>query len=141
MTAEQGGRRLKTYVLILIMVMTTPLGDVFLRKGMARIGAMASWAPPDVFHFFFRAFTSGTIWLGIALQLAFFVAYLLVLSWADYSYVQPVSQSLSYPFIALLGHYALHESITPLRWGGIAVICFGVFMVGRTQVKTTEGHS
>ena len=139
MTAEQGGLRLKTYILILIMVTVTPVGDVFLRKGMARIGAMASWAPADVFHFFFRAFTSGTIWLGIALQLAFFVAYLLVLSWADYSYVQPVSQSLSYPIIALLGRYVLGESITPLRWAGVAIICCGVFMVGRTHVKTTEG--
>ena len=131
------GRRLETYIMILIMVMVTPLGDIFLRKGMARIGAMASWAPADVFHFFFHAFTSPLIWLGIALQLTFFVAYLLVLSWADYSYVQPVSSAISYPLIALLARFILHESVTPLRWAGVAVICLGVFVVGRTHVKTT----
>jgi drug/metabolite transporter (DMT)-like permease len=131
------GRRLETYIMILIMVTVTPLGDIFLRKGMARIGAMASWAPADVFHFFFRAFTSPLIWLGIALQLTFFVAYLLVLSWADYSYVQPVSSAISYPLIALLARFMLHESVTPTRWLGVAVICLGVFVVGRTQVKTT----
>jgi drug/metabolite transporter (DMT)-like permease len=131
------GRRLETYIMILIMVTVTPLGDIFLRKGMARIGAMPSWAPADVFHFFFSAFTSPLIWLGVALQLAFFVAYLLVLSWADYSYVQPVSSAISYPLIALLARFILHESVTPTRWAGVAVICFGVFVVGRTQVKTT----
>ena len=131
------GRRLETYIMILIMVAVTPLGDIFLRRGMARIGAMASWAPVDVFHFFFRAFTSPLIWLGIGLQLTFFVAYLLVLSWADYSYVQPVSSAISYPLIALLAQFILHESVTPVRWLGVAVICFGVLVVGRTQVKTT----
>ncbi len=134
---SQAGRRLETFVVILIMVSVTALGDLFLRKGMARIGAMPSWAPIDVFHFFFRAFTSPLVWLGIASQLAFFVAYLLVLSWADYSFVQPVSNSISYPFIVLGGEFILHESVSPIRWAGVAVICLGVFVVGRTRVKTT----
>jgi drug/metabolite transporter (DMT)-like permease len=134
---EQPGRRLETYIMILIMVTVTPLGDIFLRKGMARIGAMASWAPADVFRFFFSAFTSPLIWLGIALQLTFFIAYLLVLSWADYSYVQPVSSAISYPLIALLAQFILHESVSPIRWAGVGVICLGVFVVGRTQVKST----
>jgi drug/metabolite transporter (DMT)-like permease len=134
---SQTGRRLETFIVILIMVAVTALGDIFLRKGMARIGAMPSWAPADVFHFFFRAFTSPLVWLGIASQLAFFVAYLLVLSWADYSFVQPVSNSISYPFIVLSAEFILHESVSLLRWAGVAVICLGVFVVGRTQVKTT----
>lgn len=136
MTAS-AGRRIETYIMILIMVTVTPLGDIFLRKGMARIGAMASWAPADVFHFFLGAFTSPLIWLGIALQLTFFIAYLLVLSWADYSYVQPVSSAISGPLIELLSQLILHESVTPTRWAGVVVICLGVFVIGGTRVKTT----
>jgi drug/metabolite transporter (DMT)-like permease len=131
------GRRLKTAIMISIMVSVAPLGDIFLSKGMKQIGAMASWAPADVFRFFFRAFTSGTIWLGIGLLLTFFIAYLLVLSWADYSYVQPAS-TISYVIIALLARFLLHESVTPLRWAGVLVICLGVFVVGHTQPATTE---
>jgi drug/metabolite transporter (DMT)-like permease len=138
---QSTGRRLETYIMIAIMVTVTPLGDIFLRKGMARIGAMPSWAPVDVFHFFFQAFTSPLIWLGVALQLAFFIAYLLVLSWADYSYVQPVSQSIAYLLIEVLAHKILHESVSPLRWAGVAVICLGVFVVGRTQLKTTGAQA
>jgi drug/metabolite transporter (DMT)-like permease len=137
---SESGLHLKTSILILIMVSVAPLGDTFLGKGMKRIPPMASWAPADVFHFFFSAFTSGTIWIGIGLLLAFFVAYLLVLSWADYTYVLPAS-SISSLLIALLAHFFLHEEVRPIRWAGVALICAGVFMVGHTQPRTTERES
>jgi drug/metabolite transporter (DMT)-like permease len=136
MTDSQG-LHLKTAILIFIMISVAPLGDTFLGKGMKKVGGMSSWAPGDLFHFFFRAFTSGTIWIGIGLLLTYFVAYLLVLSWADYSYVQPAS-SASYVLIALLAHFVLRETISPLRWAGVAVICTGVFVVGHTHPKTQE---
>lgn len=134
------GRRLhfKTFVLITLMVVFGPLGDAVLRKGMSRVGAMASWAPADVARFFFRAFSSGMIWVGIGSLLAFFVAYMLVLSWADYSYVQPAS-SVALCMVALLGYFGLGEAISPLRWVGILVICAGVLVVGHTPPSTTAG--
>ncbi len=139
MTAPQG-LHFKTSVLILIMISVAPLGDTFLGKGMKEVGGMPGWAPSDLFFFFFHAFTSGTVWIGIGLLLAYFVAYLLVLSWADYSYVQPAS-SASYVLIALLAHFILHESISPTRWAGVLVICLGVFVVGHTHPQTPEHHS
>lgn len=131
------GLHLKTFILILFMVSVAPLGDTFLGKGMKRIPPMASWAPGDVFHFFFSAFTSATVWLGIGLLIAFFIAYLVVLSWADYSYVLPAS-SISSLLIALLAHFVLHEAVSPTRWAGVGLICLGVFVVGETPPRTTE---
>ena len=128
---------LKTAILIVIMVSVAPLGDMFLGKGMKQIGPMPDWAPTGLMGFFFRTFTSETIWLGISLLLAFFVAYLLVLSWADYSYVLPAS-SISTLVVALLARFVLHESVRPLRWAGVAMICLGVFVVGHTHPRTTE---
>jgi drug/metabolite transporter (DMT)-like permease len=135
MTSSEG-LHVKTIVLIVIMITVAPLGDVMLRRGMAQIGAIPGWAPGELVHFFFRAFTSPTIWLGIGLLLGFFVAYLVVLSWADYSYVLPAS-SISSLIIALLAYFVLHESITVLRWVGVASICLGVFIVGDTHPRTT----
>lgn len=67
---------------------------------------------------------------------------MLVLSWADYSFVQPAS-SLAYGVVALLGYTVLGERVSPLRWMGIAIICLGVFVVTRTGLRTatheTEG--
>lgn len=131
------GLRIKTYVLICAMLVFGPLGDVLLGKAMKKVAPMSSWAPLSIFRFFVRAFTSPTAWLGIGSLALFFVAYLLVLSWADYSYVQPAS-ALSYGLIALLAVTALNEKITLTRWGGVLLICLGVFAVGQTAPRTTE---
>ncbi len=67
----------------------------------------------------------------------FFAANMLVLSWADYSYVQPAS-SMAYLMSALLAHFLLREVVTPTRWVGVLIICLGVLVVGHTSPRTTE---
>jgi drug/metabolite transporter (DMT)-like permease len=129
--------RFKTRLMILIMVVAGPLGNALLAKAMKNIGPMSLASFPDALHALGQILGSGTIWLGIAGQLAFFAAYSLALSWADYSYVQPAS-SIAYVVVALLGIVMLHESVSLLRWAGIAVICLGVVVVGRTHPNTTE---
>ncbi|MFY9753950.1 MAG: hypothetical protein WAJ92_15005 [Candidatus Acidiferrales bacterium] len=130
------GLHFKTFVLMLVMVIFGPVGDVFLGKGMKEAGSVSAWVPLQLLHLFVRAFLSPMVWLGIACLLAFFAAYTLVLSWADFSFVQPAS-AFSYGIVALLGHYFLRETILPLRWAGIIAICLGVFFVGRTPPRTT----
>ena len=62
---------------------------------------------------------------------------MLALSLADYSYVQPAA-ALSYLVVAVLGAIFLHESVSPLRWAGIAFICVGVSFIRGTNPRTTE---
>ncbi|MGB0036402.1 MAG: hypothetical protein WBP79_13095 [Candidatus Acidiferrales bacterium] len=131
------GLHLKTFALILVMVIFGPLGDAVLRMGMKQIGVISDWSPANLAHLFVAVFTSGLIWLGIASLFTFFIAFTVVLSWADYSYVQPAS-SFAYGIVALLGHYLLGEGITLMRWIGILIICFGVLIVGHTPPRTTE---
>ncbi len=130
---------LKTYLAILVMVVAGPLGNLMLGKGMKNIGRITTRisSPGTLGHVFAKILGSGTIWLGIAALLTFFVAYMLVLSWADYSYVQPAS-SMAYPVVALLATLLLGEVVSPVRWVGIAVICLGVLVVGHTNPRTTE---
>jgi uncharacterized membrane protein len=129
----------KTYLLILVMIIVGPFGNLMLAKGMKNIGKVTAEvsSPGELLHIFVRILSSGTIWLGIASLLTFFVAYMLVLSWADYSYVQPAS-AMAYAVVALLATLLLGEVVSPIRWAGIAVICLGVFVVGRTNPRTTE---
>lgn len=134
---DSSGLHFKTYVLLLFVVLFAPLGNVLLSKGMKGIGSAQNWAAADLFPVLVKILTSGTIWLGIGCLLAFFVAYMLVLTWADYSYVQPAS-AFSYAVVAVLSYFLLGEVVPPLRWAGIAVICLGVFVVGRTPPRTTE---
>jgi uncharacterized membrane protein len=128
---------LKTYFLIVLMVVFGPLGNLLLGKGMKQVGAMGSLTPAELVRVLFQALQSEVVWLGIASLIAFFVAYTLVLSWADYSYVQPTS-AIAYGSSALLGHFVLEEKVSSLQWAGILIICMGVLIVGRTQPSTTE---
>jgi uncharacterized membrane protein len=127
----------KTYLLISLMVIFGPLGNVLLGKGMKQMGASSAGSALGAAGFVFHVLTSGTIWLGIGSLLTFFAAYMLVLSWADYSYVQPASAA-AYGMVALLAHFILREAITPVRWMGIILICCGVLVVGHTPPRTTD---
>jgi drug/metabolite transporter (DMT)-like permease len=127
----------KTTLLILVISLFGPIGNVLLSRGMKAIGPATSWNPSHLLGIGERVFFSGYIWLGIACLLAFFVSYMLVLTWADYSYVQPAS-AFAYVTVALLAHFALREVVSPLRWAGIAVICGGVLIVGRTTPRAKE---
>ena len=128
--------QLKTLPLILVSIVLGPLGNVFLGKAMKGIGSVTSARILDLVPIASRVLVSGYIWLGIACLLGFFIAHMLLLTWADYSYVQPAT-SLSYLSISILSYLLLGEMISPLRWLGVAVICLGVFLVGRTSPSTT----
>ena len=123
---------LKTIPLILVSIILGPLGNVFLGKAMKGVGSLSSVGILDLAPIASRVLTSGYIWLGIACLLGFFLAHMLLLTWADYSYVQPAT-SLSYLTIAILSYLILGEAISPLRWLGVSVICLGVFLVGQTS--------
>jgi drug/metabolite transporter (DMT)-like permease len=127
----------KTYLLICLMVVFGPLGNVLLGKGMKQMGASIAGPALGAADFVSHVLTSGTIWLGIGSLLIFFGAYMLVLSWADYSYVQPASAT-AYGMVALLAHFILHEVVTPMRWMGVMLICCGVLVVGHTPPRTTN---
>lgn len=128
---------LKTFLMILVMVIAGPFGNVLLGKGMKHIGRVTLWPFPALFHTGIVVFTTPTIWFGVACLITFFVSYMLALTWADYSFVQPAA-SLSYGVIALLSYFILGEHVSLLRWAGIAVICIGVFVVSHTPPNTTR---
>lgn len=132
--------RTKTIALLVLMVLFGSAGDVLLSKGMKHVGAVEEWSAPVFFSFFFRAFATGTIWLGIGCLLLFLVCDLLVLSWADYSFVSPASAA-GYAVVPLLGYVLLGENVTSVRWLGVIFICLGVILVSLTAPRTTTVES
>lgn len=111
-----------------------------LGKGMKSMAPVSVNSFGEITSISRSVLTSPFIWLGIGCLLAFMIVHMLLLTWADYSYVQPAT-SLSYATVAVLSYFLLRENVSPLRWLGIAVICLGVFMVGRTAPSTTGAHA
>jgi uncharacterized membrane protein len=128
--------RLKTFLMILIMVACANAGDLMLKRGMTQIGNVELSAT-GLQHAFLGTITSGTIWLAILFLIGFTTSYMLLMSWADYSYVMPAG-AFGYALLTLLAVVFLHESVSPRRWVGVALICFGVLLVGLTKPRTTD---
>src|SRR5579862_7233030 len=126
----------KTYVLLFLLVVLGSVGNTILSKGMKDAGDL------DLSHFASlmsgatRVLTSGTIWAGIAMMLGFMVCHMLVLSWADYSFVMPFS-AIAYALVPLLAYLFLKEQVSAARWTGIAFIVLGVILINRTPHRTT----
>ena len=130
------GLRLKTYIFLVLIVLFSSSGNIFLSEGMKQIGAVRVGSAMDLVRLFARIFSNGWIWMGIASLLLFLGCFMVVLSWADYSYVSPASASV-YIVVPLVGHFLLGEKVPPLHWVGIMIICVGVGLVRHTAPSTT----
>jgi uncharacterized membrane protein len=127
--------RIKTIVMILLMVVCANAGDLILKRGMTQIGGVPLSAA-GLGHAFVRTVTSGTIWIGILFLIGFTVSYMTVLSWADYSYVMPAG-AMGYALVTFLAVVFLHENVSLRRWIGVLLISVGVLLVGQTKPRTT----
>jgi uncharacterized membrane protein len=121
----------RTYALLVPIVLFSSTGNVLLGKGMKQIGDVRAWSLAALGVLFVKTFTNVWVWLGIGSLLLFLVSFMVVLSWADYSFVMPVSAA-SYAVATLMSHWALRELVTPQRWLGVVLICLGVALVTRT---------
>jgi drug/metabolite transporter (DMT)-like permease len=128
--------RVKTFLMILVMVACANAGDLMLKRGMVKIGAV-QLTLAGLEHAFLLTVTSGTIWLAILFLVGFTASYMILMSWADYSYVMPAG-AFGYALLTLLAVVFLHENVSPKRWIGVALICVGVLLVGLTKPRTTE---
>jgi uncharacterized membrane protein len=128
--------RIKTLVVILVMVLCANVGDLMLKRGMTQIGAVAL-SPAGLEHAFLLTVTNSTIWIGILFLIGFTLSYMTVMSWADYSYVMPAG-AFGYALLTLLAVVFLHETVSPRRWFGVVLICIGVLLVSQTKPRTTE---
>lgn len=127
---------MKTLVVLFIAICAQVLGDVCLTKGMKSIGEVNTLDPVQLFQIGVQVFTNPFIWLGIAILTVFYLLYLVALSWADLSFVLPVT-AFGYVLNALMACQLLGEHIAFTRWLGTTIICVGVAVVSRTEQKTT----
>lgn len=130
----------KTYILLFLMMALGSVGNTILDKGMKTLGPIDFSTRLTIWQGALHTFTSGTIWLGILCMLLFMVCHMLVLSWADYSFVMLFS-AITYALVPLLGYLWLGEYVPVARRLGIVLIVFGVFLVSRTPPRTTPSIS
>lgn len=124
---------LRKYLVLVAILIFGPLGDVFLKRGMAQVGAVTAAHWNQVVSAVFTPWVA----LGIGFLLVFFAAYLHALSWADLTYVLPAT-SLGYVLLAVLSTWLLHEHVDLTRWLGILLVSLAVGFVTRGPEVTPK---
>ena len=127
--SETARLRLKTWMCAAVVVFSNVFGNFFLKRGMpANL--------PTPFSYITALFQPWAA-LGVALLILWLMSRMTLLSWADLSYVLPVT-SVGYVLVALASRFFLNEEITARRWAGIALIMAGVTLVSLATTPRTE---
>jgi drug/metabolite transporter (DMT)-like permease len=129
MSTEAARLRVKTWVCATVVVLSNVFGNFFLKKGMPA-DLPTPWSYITVlFH--------PWVALGVVLLILWMTSRMTLLSWADLSYVLPVT-AIGYVLVALLGHLLLNEQIPVKRWAGIVLIVAGVALVSLGTAPRTH---
>ena len=121
----------KTIFFAGVAVLSNVLGNFALSQGVHQFGRTLSVSVASILDVLLNVWIAS----GICLLAVWMLSQLSLLSWADLSYVLPIT-SASYVLSALLGAVALHEYVSPVHWLGIALISLGVMVVSRTHPRT-----
>ena len=119
------------YGVLVFIMLGASLGDALLSRGMHSIGPV-SFAHPGLL---LRALLDPWVAAGVLVLISFMASYMMALSWADLTFVQPAT-AFGNVITALIGRLWLHEAITPMRWAGIACIVIGVGFVANGPSRT-----
>lgn len=130
--SEDRRLRIKTWICASVVVLCNVWGNFFLKRGIPA-------DLPTPLSYITALFEPWAA-LGVILLIVWLISRMTLLSWADLSYVLPVT-SIGYVLVALAGKVLLHEQVTEKRWAGILLIVLGVALVSGGTSPQTERES
>jgi drug/metabolite transporter (DMT)-like permease len=135
MGATSARLRLKTRVVAGVVIVSNVLGNSSMSWGLKSRATRLSYSPLDYLEALFNPWVA----LGVSLLILWMLSRMALLSWADLSYVLPIT-SLGYVLTAVMGRVFLLEQVSWQRWAGILLIVGGVSLVEYTPVRTTAAR-
>lgn len=117
----------RVIVLILFVLLFALSGQVLMKKGMNRIGAITFDQPAKLLQIAMEPLVIG----GVLLMALGALVWLVILSQVDLSYALPLFGGLAYLTLPVISWVFLGEPITLSRLFGILLISGGVFLVTR----------
>jgi uncharacterized membrane protein len=109
-----------------LSIVSNVAGNSALTHGMQMLGGVGN-TPLALIAALFHPWVAA----GVALLIVWTLAHMALLSWADLSYVMPVT-AMGYVVTAFAARFFLGETVSMSRWMGILLITAGVTLVGRT---------
>lgn len=124
--------RFRTFLLVAAVVLLNAFGDLSLTWGLRHIPQTLAANPLHYVEAMLNPFVAA----GITMLIFWLLTRMALMSWADLSFVLPVT-SIGYVLVALLGRFLLHEHVSTGRWLGILLILCGAILVGSSSHERT----
>lgn len=118
----------RKWLLVLGLVLVDSAGNIFFTKGMKQVGEVTTLRLRELLPLAQRAVNNPMLGLGMVCMTIGFFLFIVLLSWADLSFVMPAT-ALGYPVSILGTRYILKENVTAARFAGAVFICIGVALI------------
>ena len=125
----------RTLALGLFVVCLNAFGNLSLAWGMRHTVTVVGLNPLD----YIRVMSNPFVAFGMVLLSLWLLTRMALLSWADLSFVVPMT-SIGYILSALLGVWFLAEVVSPIHWLGTLLIFAGTMLVGSTRPRTQDAE-
>lgn len=129
---------LRTAAVTFLSVVLATGGQLLLKAGMTQVGYIGKEKLGSPVKLVLHVLTTPQVLLGLLLFVLSAAVWLVVLSRVPLSFAYPFV-GVTYVLIALFSRFALHEHVPSLRWVGLALIVFGILIIGRTATDVDSG--
>src|SRR5208282_407010 len=123
---------IKLLLILLVGLVFESTGVILLKKGMTHIGDLNGYTAAEMFRVVKAGATNPQILLGVLFEALFFVCLLILMSKSDISFLWPLT-ALSFVFATFAAMWFLGESVSWIRWIGVALIMLGAAFISYSE--------
>jgi uncharacterized membrane protein len=120
----------RALALSLLVIALNNFGNLILAYGMRQLPDTVGANPLD----YIRAMFHPMVALGIVLLIGWMLTRMALLSWADLTFVLPVTAT-GYVLNMVLSQTVLHETVDARSWAGAVLITAGAALAGSASTK------
>ena len=118
------------WILVLIVVGTTTVGDVCLSLGMRRQGEVHDFHPGAIGRAIAAVARNWLVIVSICAMAVSFFAFMKLVAIAPMSFAVPMSAATFVPE-TILARFLLKEAVDWRRWFGVGLILIGVYFISQ----------
>lgn len=121
----------KILIILLVAFVFEAIGVVLLKKGIDEVVAQNSERPLNatrVLRMVGHGFINRNVLIGVFFETLFFIGLLMLMGRSDISFIWPLT-SISFVLTTLAAQFYLRETVSGLRWSGVALIMVGAALI------------
>jgi drug/metabolite transporter (DMT)-like permease len=119
-------------LILIVGLVFESTGVILLKKGITSVGDIHGVTASEIIRIVKASVTNPQILMGVFFEALFFVCLLVLMSKSEISFLWPLT-ALSFVFATFAAMIFLHESVSWVRWIGVALIMLGAAFISYSE--------